>query len=161
MPARRHDLHCHGRQCIIPQRRGRLAVAELAIIVAPGREEDLEPAQAAPAAAHMHLARQGVQGLEGVPPGDDLAAAAGVQGEAELCGGEGQSSGRYSPYCGVFWLCEKIFWSCIYADLPLRFGNDAFSVSYTCWADVRLSTTGSWDENPKSAATICTSHISM
>lgn len=82
MPAGRHDLDRQGGRRTIPQRRGRLAVAELAVAVAPGREEDIESAQAA--AVSAHLARQGVQGLEGVPPGDDLAAAAGVQGDAEL-----------------------------------------------------------------------------
>lgn len=50
MKAGRHDLDSEGH--VTPQRQGRLAVAELAFAVAPGREEDLEPRQAS-----VHITR--------------------------------------------------------------------------------------------------------
>lgn len=80
VPAWRHDLDRKGR---VRQRRGHVAVVELAAGPAHGRQEDLEPAQAA-----ARLTRQGVQGLELAPPGEGVAAEAvvGVQGQAEICG---------------------------------------------------------------------------
>lgn len=65
MPAGRHDLDSKGgvlKRCV------RLAVADLAIDLAPGRQEDLKLAQA------IQLARQRVEGFEVFFLRDGLAA---------------------------------------------------------------------------------------
>ena len=71
MPSGGHDLDGERR---IPEPGGRLAVADLATVLALGRQEDLEPAQA------VRVARQCVQGLDVVFLRESLAAASGVQG---------------------------------------------------------------------------------
>lgn len=120
MPAGGHEPDREGRA---PQRRGRLAVAELATAaaVAPGREEDLETAQAA-----AHLSRQGVQGLEGVVPGDGLAEAAGVQRHAELCwvGGAVRSATWSVWYLRVL-RCDLASWEWTLCMLKCRLTSEA------------------------------------
>lgn len=69
MPARRHDLDIERR---ILKRFGRLAVADLAIVLAFGGQEDLKLAQV------IQLACQSVQGLEFMFLRDGLAAAPGM-----------------------------------------------------------------------------------
>lgn len=174
MPAGRNKPDREGRA---PQRRRRLAVAELALFSASaadedagpalGREEDLEPAQAA-----ALLVGQVVQGLEVVRPGDVAAELeAGVQGYAELCvsvGGAVRSAPPPGPFCiclcdvGTLDFYADSFLFCK-ADSPRRLGNDSLSVSYTCSGGLRSSkvplTTS--DRNSRSAATIYKSVMSV